>query len=60
MRLRQLLATFAMLALFGAGVPPAHGADERTDDAWHFEVSPYMWLPEIQGRVTAAGAGGRA
>jgi hypothetical protein len=60
MRMAQLLATVSILALLGAGVPPAHAADEGKNDAWHFEVTPYVWLPEIQGRVTAAGAGGQS
>jgi hypothetical protein len=60
MRRSQLVATISMLTLLGAWVLPAHAGDEAKNDAWQFEVLPYMWLPEIQGRVTAAGTGGRS
>jgi hypothetical protein len=59
MRRLQLLVMAALLALL-SGLPPAHAADEAQDDGWHFDVAPYMWLPEIQGRFTATGSGGRS
>lgn len=62
MRRPHFLATISMLALLGVQIPlpPAHAGDQAKDDGWHFEAMPYMWLPELHGRVTASGARGRS
>ena len=61
-RLAVALAAVALL-LSSAGRPAAAEAENATEpqslyDGWHFIVVPYLWLPEIQGTVGAAGLSG--
>lgn len=53
----MLLGTIAV-----AAVPQQVSAEEdKSDGKWHFSVTPYLWLPGINGTVTysnVAGSGG--
>jgi hypothetical protein len=51
-----LFATIAVVAAM-----PAGAEEDKSDGKWHFTVTPYLWLPDINGSVTytnPAGAGG--
>jgi len=52
-----------LIALLGASpgqaqVPPAsaaHDADAPGASGWRFEVTPFLWLPEVQGAIATRG-----
>ena len=51
-----LFATIAVVAAM-----PAGAAEDKSDGKWHFTITPYLWLPDVNGSVTytnPAGAGG--
>ena len=54
---RQLAAViFTMIALMGAAV--ANAEEDLYDGKWHFSITPYLWLPDINGTVEYTNAGG--
>lgn len=57
---RRLVALLLALVGVGAAVPtPAGAAEDRFDGNWHLNVTPYLWLPAINGTVNySQGRGG--
>ena len=53
-RAALILATIAMVAAI-----PANAAEDMFDGNWHFSVTPYLWLPYVDGTVNySVGRGG--
>ncbi|HYN77952.1 MAG TPA: hypothetical protein VES73_09175, partial [Lamprocystis sp. (in: g-proteobacteria)] len=53
-----LAPTLALGALLGAA--PAAAAVDPYDGAWHFSVTPYLWLPNINGSMDSQVSGLRS
>src|SRR5690242_16569148 len=45
------LGSLAMLVVATSG----EAETKPENDGWQFEVAPYIWIPEIDGRVTVRG-----
>ena len=41
---------FAIIAV--AAAAPVSAEEDKSDGKWHFTVTPYLWLPDINGTVT--------
>ena len=53
------VALFATIA--GAAAAPVSAEEDQSDGKWHFSLTPYLWLPDINGTVTyknPSGGGG--
>ena len=48
---RSGLLASVLTALCCAATLPAHAAEDKFDGNWHFGVTPYLWLPYIDGTV---------
>ena len=56
-RPRMLASLLAALCL--GGTLPVRAAEDMFDGNWHFSVTPYLWLPYIDGTVNySVGRGG--
>lgn len=58
---RLTVAACALAAWLGEAAAPALAQAEAAGDAWRFQVTPYVWLPNIEGTLrfdTPPGAGG--
>ena len=58
--MRSRLAAFVIATIAVAGASPVRGED-MDDGKWHFIITPYLWLPDINGTLNytnAAGTGG--
>jgi hypothetical protein len=49
LHLKPALAALALWSL--AGAPPASAAADPYDGAWHFSLTPYLWVPNINGNI---------
>ena len=49
-----ILATLAVLALYG----PLSAAAETTGKQWEFSITPYLWLPNINGTLNYSAPSG--
>src|SRR4030095_3131154 len=56
-RLVPLLASSGLVAFPGTS---AQGAENPYDGNWHFMLTPYLWLPSVDGQLTfdVPGSGG--
>ena len=48
-RLGRHLVAWAILAL--AAAASAYAGEDRFDGNWHFDVTPYLWSPYVDGTV---------
>ena len=48
---RSGLLASVLTALCCAATLPANAAEDMFDGNWHFGVTPYLWLPYIDGTV---------
>jgi hypothetical protein len=57
---RYLIVTlFTTIAI--APAMPVSAEEDKSDGKWHFSVTPYLWLPDVNGTLTytnPAGSGG--
>ena len=47
-----IAAAIAGLLLLTGVAPAARAAEEGAAGPWSFELTPYIWLPEVQGQIT--------
>src|SRR3954451_21927307 len=47
----QLVAVYLIIALMFYFIPTAAAAEEARSDRWNFTVTPYVWLPNVNGTL---------
>jgi len=47
----QLVAVYLIIALMFYFIPTAAAAEEPRSDRWAFTVTPYVWLPNVNGTL---------
>ena len=53
------LAASLLAGLTLAAMPPTYASQDSFDGNWHFNVTPYLWLPYVDGTVNySVGRGG--
>jgi len=53
-RVAKALCALRALAMILAGISSSADAEPAPEvDAWQFELAPYVWVPQVDGRVTA-------
>jgi hypothetical protein len=58
---KRRLAVAVLATIAVAAAMPVGAEEDKSDGKWHFTVTPYLWLPDINGTVTynnVAGGGG--
>jgi hypothetical protein len=49
---KRCLAVTLFATIAVAGTAPVSAEEDKSDGKWHFTVTPYLWLPKIEGAVT--------
>ncbi len=49
---RRCLSVVLLGAMAVAAAAPVGAEEDKSDGKWHFTVTPYLWLPKIDGAVT--------
>jgi hypothetical protein len=58
---RRCLSVLLLGAMAVAAAAPVSAEEDKSDGKWHFTVTPYLWLPDVNGTVTytnPSGSGG--
>jgi hypothetical protein len=50
--IRRCLTVALFAAIAFAAVMPASAEEDKSDGKWHFTLTPYLWLPDVNGSVT--------
>jgi hypothetical protein len=58
---RRHMGVLLLGAIAVAAAAPVGAEEDKADGKWHFSLTPYLWLPDVNGTVTyknPAGGGG--
>ena len=56
--LRRYLGLLLLGTIAVGAAPPVSAEEDKADGKWHFSLTPYLWLPDVNGSVNYTRRGG--